>query len=194
MAVVIKLTGDWDLAHKAVSRQAMRRAVSGAIKLELGFMRERVVDAFTTAGQSNGRPWEPTKHGTKAFDGSTIPDQVKVNHPPGALTGYVYIPRSAKFKRGGKGDTMRALMAHEYGAVISIPLTPRMLRAMHARARDSGTAGRTSEKATVGGVLVVRLPKRSFLVDTLAAHGGDESRGRMVRELSRSLPLGWRAR
>lgn len=179
-------------ATKALDKRTVSRAMSSALRVQVQAFKGHVEQAFATAGGSNGRPWQPNANGGTPFDGSSVQQAVRVNLPPGALRGYVYIPRNFRF-RGGKDTAFRALVAHEEGRVISIRVTAKML-AYLAATRKAGTQGRTGQKLKVGSVLVVRLPRRSFLVDTIVAHGGDKARRQFIRDMHEALGPGWSIR
>ncbi len=191
----ITKTGDWAKGYRALDNRIRRAAVSQGIREQLTFFKGKVSEAFETSGQSNGRPWPSNKNGGKPFEGSTIAKAVQFNHPPGALKGYVYIPLGFKFRsmgKGSKGSSMRALMAHENGAIISVPVTAALLRTLHGLRRAGKiTSSGSGQKLQVGGTLIIRLPRRSFLADTLAAHGGEKARTRMVRSLHVHMSAGW---
>lgn len=195
MQIKITKTGSgWEASRRALDHKLRRAATSVAVREQLRFFQGKVGEAFTTAGASNGKPWPATSTGKQAFDGSTVARAIRVNHPPGALRGYVYIPAGFRF-RGGKQPAIRALIAHEFGTTYSVRVTAKLLRALQAKRRAEGSTRSTGQRLQVGGAMVVTIPRRSFLVDTLAAHGGDLARRRFIDSLVHELgKLGWTVR
>lgn len=179
-------------AMKALDKRTLSRGMSAALRVQVQTFKGHVERAFATAGASNGKPWQPNTDGGTPFEGSTVQQAVRTNLAPGALRGYVYIPRNFRF-RGSKDTAFRALVAHEEGRVISIRVTAKMLAYLAAH-RKAGVKGRTGQKLKVGSVLVVKLPRRSFLTDTLVAHGGDKARRQFLTDLQQAMGPGWGVR
>lgn len=189
IGISIKPKGDFRRAMTAVDPVHARQAIERALDAELEYLRAKVVEAYETAGASNGRPWPPNKDGRKPFDGSTVVKYVKAKRR--GLKGEVFVPHGARFRNGAQ--MTRVLAAHESGMVIAIPVTERMLRGLHAKLRaQPGGGTRSGNRLRVGDTMLIRLPRRSAFADTLDVQTERTPERFRRKMLVRLAPLGWR--
>lgn len=165
-------TGDWQQARAAVNAMAARyqRASARALKGEAQLFRRRVVEAFNSRGKSNGQAWVPNKPSTVRKKGSSKPliDSGQLRNSIEVIDGPagVFVGVSSKVQRKGGGPLVNIAEVHEYGKVV-------------AQARG-------------GGIVLIKIPERSFLRATAKAHFAPKDVAeRMVARTAAGMGAGW---
>lgn len=173
----------WSKAQRIVltMQPEYRIAVALAIKQEAQFLRTKIVQNLTSGGQQAGAPFAPLAPNTvvsrrykRRPEGKVLLDTADLRnsitvHTEGD-TAFVGVPRSA---RGRDGRPLANIArVHENGQTIAIPVTRAMLRFLMAMFRTGGAQRQTSKPGglRVGGVLIVKIPARPFIMPVVQKH------------------------
>lgn len=173
-----KKSGHWKLLDYNMVQLStrVRAAQHLVVQQEAQYFRGKIIRAFNTSGQSNGKRWAPLKPGTIEAKGSSKPliDRGDLRNsvvaiPAGRNRAFVGV--SSK-KRSADGTRMVDIAAvHEFGRVIAIQVTQRMFNYVMAQLSERGGKSRKgSGKFKPGATLVIKIPERSFLRATAEAH------------------------
>lgn len=194
-----KKVGDWSKAGKLM--RLMSRGTATAIKKaaadEAEYFRKKVVQAFDTSGKSNGITWKAnkattltSKSGTKPLiDSGDLKRAIEVHKKGGD---YFVGIRSGKQHRDGRPLDQIAT-THEFGKILAVRITAKMLRFLHANADRIGLGKGSGGQLAVGKTLMIEIPKRSFLQSTADAHFKPAvSLARMESRIAHHLGGVWR--
>jgi hypothetical protein len=191
--------GDWKKAGKALPglAAAYRKAEIQAVFQEALHFRRQVIKAFKTSGGSNGKAWAPNRPSTIAAKGSSKPlintgdlmGSVAVL-PAGSASFFAGVPNNARAKKGGKLTQIGRV--HEEGRVIVMQITKKQHAWFMANLSSlgGGGGGGSSGGGTFkpGGILVIKIPQRSFLQATKDAHFKEvQSRKRIQRRIATAM-------
>jgi hypothetical protein len=181
MQIDVHQEGPWKGAVRGLNRfpRVMNRAMDRIAREEARLYLRKVKEAFRTSGNSNGKPWEPLRpssligrRGSKPLlnqrDLYRALKLIKARHG----TYMVAIPSGAMHP-GGQ-PMVKIAMTHEKGRTFAMTVTPKMHKAVMAKL-TAGGGGRSSGapasgKFRPGAVIIIRIPRRSFLEDTQKAH------------------------
>lgn len=172
-----KRTGPWRLAQKIMSPKlpfATHRAVERAVLQEAQYFRKKVVEAFNTSGASNGKVWTPNKATTIRSKGKSKPliDKGDLRSSIAVMQqGPAIFVGVSNNKRHRDGQLLIDIASvHEFGKIIAVTITPKMLAFLHANAEKIGLGLGSGGTLAVGKVMLIEIPKRSFLQATADAH------------------------
>lgn len=148
MTIVHKV-GQWNAARALLNGMGGRynRAVTRAIKLEAQLFRSMVLRAFNTRGRSNGKAWPKLQPATIRRKGSTKPliDRGDLRNSVAVIDRggaiFVGVPSNT---RSARGPIVSIAAVHEYGKTI-------------IQKRGSK-------------IVVIKIPRRSFIADTAGFH------------------------
>lgn len=203
----MRRSGEWDQARAAVRRLRARftQAKNTALLQEGHYFRAKILDTFNTSGASAGTKWEPLKALTIANKkGKSKPliarGDLKNSVVVLPKTDKVFIGVPSK-KTSRDGTRMVDIAAvHEFGKVIVIPVTKRMIGFFFAMLRDLGVSSEEVPASGVGGssfrpggVLIVRIPARSYLRSTFKHEYGNvpAARKRFAARVAKKMGPGW---
>ncbi len=173
-----KRIGQWRAARKAMSPALpfkANKAMNLAVLQEAQYFRKKVVESFNTSGSSNGKVWTPNKSSTSRSKGSSKPliDKGDLRNSITIISkgaaAFVGVPNNKRHRDGQ--ELVDIASTHEFGKIIAVTITPKMLAFLHANADRLGLgSGSGGGSLAVGKVMLIDIPKRSFLQDTLDAH------------------------
>lgn len=176
----------------------VQQAYKKAILQEAHAFRAHVIKAFDSSGKSNGKPWAPNTEGVRrAKKGKSKPlinagdlrrSITVVSRGTDAFIGVL----NRRTRKGG-GPMVDIARVHEHGKVIVIPVTKAMINFLHARARELGLPpGGGQGKLKEGGILIIEIPRRSFINDTANRHmKSRDVRDRVLSRIADELGPGW---
>ena len=179
MIDIIKV-GDWSAAFKITSGMSARfkHAMDKAVHKEAQNFRNKVLQAFRSSGKSNGKPWRKNEPWTIKRKKSSKPLIDKgdlygsiVVIPVQESTYFIGVPNNARSHKGAK--LTRVGSVHEFGQVITMTVTAKQFYYIMHLIRKYGSSGKkpsSGSKVKIGGTLIIRIPERSFLRDTLKEH------------------------
>ena len=192
-----KKIGDWSKARKVLPGfdRLYKEAETMAVRQEAEYFRRMVLKAFKTSGASNGKAWAPNSASTKRAKRSSKP-LVNTGDLMGSVTMidagpasfFVGVPNKAKSKDGSKLVSIGAV--HEFGKVIVMQITKKQHRFFMAKMNEMGGGGGGGGGGGFrpGATLVIKMPRRSFLVDTKKAHfDGGKSQRRIKRRIAKRM-------
>lgn len=173
--VHVRKTGQWQEARKFLQTMEARykRACERAVLEEAHYFRREIIKTIDTGGRNAGVSWPSLKPLTIAFKRGKSKPLID----RGDLRGGILVKRDGKSifvgvpdnVTSGDGTKLAQLAAvHEFGKVIVVPVTAKMIRFFMAKlAKTKGVgASKGTGVMRVGGVMVVRIPERSFLRST----------------------------
>ena len=143
----VRQVGDWDKASRILRKYsggALARAMNNAVKQEAEEFRKVVVQGIRKGQPKGGKKFTPLrpltvgrkKSNKPLIDRGTLFRAIRVKRVrPNEY--FVGVHRTARSKKSGKGLANIAAV-HENGAVISIKVTPKMVRAFFAMLRKAG--------------------------------------------------------
>ncbi len=171
----VRRTGDWAGAQSLMRTLPgdIRRAADKVTKDEAQRFLKAAQRAFDTSGGSNNARWEGLKRSSTLGRGGGGP---LLNS--GSLKKSMHVKRIGRGKygiafRGGRGVSSRTMtkiaLTHEKGAVIPQKVTLAKFRAVMAKmSKGSKTKGNGTFRP--GAIVLIKIPRRSFLEDTKKAH------------------------
>lgn len=173
------------------------RAVGQAVQQEAHRYRAGVIETFNSSGRSAGQQWEPNKPSTIRAKGSSKPlidkgdlrKSLRV-HRRGQRGAFIGISSKAVSRDGTR--LVDVARVHEFGRIIAIRVTAKMLRFLHATMPES-SSGSGGGGLKVGSILMIRIPERSFLRSTFKQLYGDAGAGEILKSrIAKLMGPGWR--
>lgn len=197
MKVTLTKTGDWVVAHAAVSTD-ISAAVRVALRQEAEFMADKVREALKNGpheklspltlrarrlGLGGGGKFKGTKPLIRSGDLlnsiAALPNATEDEF-------FVGVPRAARVKGGG--SMVRLADVHERGRTIVMKMTPKMIRFLFGVLLKDlpRKAGPATGNATGTKILVIHIPARPFVGPAFEAWSPtslDRFRANLVAEL-----------
>lgn len=201
--MMIRKTGQWSLARVATSdlKEKILEVQNLVVKREVQRFRAAVVESFDTSGKSSGKAWEPLKPSTVRFKrvGGSKPlvgrgdlrNSIVAVSPAGRPQGWVGVKSS---KTSSDGTRMVDIArVHEFGKIIVVRVTDKMRRFLMVRLGEVGGPSGGGGGLKVGSVLVIRIPRRSFLQQTFDHEYGVPSavKQRILQDVAMVMGPGW---
>lgn len=191
--------GDWAKARAVLPGfdHFYRQAEIQSVRKEAEHFVRMVNRAFKTSGKSNRVTWAPNSNFTKRMKRSSKPlidtgDLKKSVRmiPAGPGMFFAGVPNNARGKNGKSLIPIGKI--HEFGKVIVMRITQKQHRFFMAKLKEMGMGGARGGGGgggfRPGSTLVIRIPKRSFLVSTKEAHFDDlKSQRRIKRRISEDM-------
>lgn len=195
----VKRAGQWNEARAALKGLSVRarKAEMKATLQEGHYFRGKVIKCFDSSGASNNVSWTPNAPAVIASKGSSKPliDTADLRNSVTVVqeAPVVFVGVPSKKRRRDGGPLVSIAEVHEYGKIIVIPVTPKMLAFLHARRKELGDPPSSGAGGIVGGVLYIELKPRSFLQSTADAHYSNRTvlRDRYLRRLAVLMGPGW---
>lgn len=168
MAPSVKLFGDWAKASKICNTMADRfkKATEQAIMKEAHYLRGLMVKNITSGGKLAEKPFAPLAPNTliirrfRGFGGSkplmvtgALRNSIGVVKTGGGV--FVGVRRASR-----SGANIGAV--HEFGATITMQMTPKMRRFLAAAFRHSGQPF-GNKGGGAKGVIVIKIPARPYI-------------------------------
>lgn len=194
-----KRVGQWRAARAAMSPSLpfkTNKAINLAVAQEAQYFRKKCVEAFNTSGASNGKVWTPNKTSTSRSKGSSKPliDSGDLRNSITVITkgaaSFVGVPNNKRHRDGQ--ELIDIASTHEFGKIIAVTITAKMLAFLHANADKLGLGTGSGQGLAVGKVMLIDISKRSFLQATLDAHFGKVNlRKRFLARVAQNLGGIW---
>lgn len=194
--------GNWNQVQKALAAAssvlATGQAFEKALLKEAYLMQRKMKQAIKTAGESNKQPWAPNAPSTVTIKGSSKPliDRGDLRNSISVVEHdkmiFIGIPNNARGRNGQ--DLVSVAATHEFGHTFAIKVTQEMRDAVLIKLAkgDQSKPFSSKGKLVVGNTMIIRLPRRSFVGDTMDAHFSSEDvANRLLKRVALALGGPW---
>jgi hypothetical protein len=189
--------GQWPLARRILAGgRRVKDAIDKAVLQEAQFFRTKIVEGLReqAPGGQPFAPLAPTTLAIRRFRGfkgtkalmvrGDLRNSITVVRQPGGV--FVGVLRTARGKGGQSLVNVAAV--HEFGSrPITIKLTPKARRFLHAAFRAAGLDAPASDRPATG-IAVIKVPARPFLRPVFEKYGdAEEVSKRFLDRVARNL-------
>ncbi len=197
MNVRVTKIGQWPLARRILAGgRRVKEAIDKAVLQEAQFFRTKIVEGLReqAPGGQPFAPLAPTTLAIRRFRGfkgtkalmvrGDLRNSITVVKQPGGV--FVGVLRRARGKGGQSLVNVAAV--HEFGSrPITIKLTPKARRFLHAAFRAAGLDAPASDRPGTG-IAVIKVPARPFLRPVFEKYGeAEEVSKRFLQRVSQNL-------
>jgi hypothetical protein len=178
--IKVTRTGPWDEVAQAlgIGRRKIAASLAYTTKAEAEFAAKKMREAIDTAGVSNGVPWPALSQWTSLAKGHSrqLIDSRRLSvNIRARLEGTTWVAGPAEGAHYAKGQASVADVTriHEEGASYFLELTARMAAFLAIRAKELGIPPNKGGTLPIGSRILIKIPRRSFILDTKKAHFGN---------------------